>query len=143
MSTGDKAKQIVEDLISGIIAEKGVRVGLLAGLVNGFIFFFIYLLFGIKGVPIGLFSLAREIFFISFFMLEGAIFGLLYGILYDFIPMKTDFFKAITLSLIFWFVVKIIPFNPILIENPIIIIETLARYLLKGTLVSMFWRAVD
>ncbi len=142
MTKTDKAKKIVEDLISGIIAEKGVRVGALAGFVNALIFLFIYLIVGIKIMPIGIFSFLREILFISFFVIEGAIFGLLFGILYDFIPIKSNFYKAILLSFVFWFIVKIIPFDPILLEMPLIAVETLAHYLLKGTLVSIFWDMV-
>lgn len=143
MSRADKAKQILEDIVTGIIAEKGVRVGLLVGLLNGVIFFFLYLVLGVKVLPIGLFSLAREIFFISFFMVEGAIFGLLYGILYDIIPIKSNFYKAITLSLAFWFIVKVVPYNPLMFEKPLILVETLVRYLLKGTLISVFWKTVE
>ena len=143
MSRADKAKQILEDIITGILAEKGVRVGLTAGLVNGLIFFFLYLLLGVKVLPIGLLSFAREIFFISFFMVEGAIFGLLFGILYDIIPIKSNFYKAITLSLTFWFIVKIVPYNPIMFEKPLVLVETLVRYLLKGTLVSVFWKSME
>jgi hypothetical protein len=52
MSGADKAKQILEDIVTGIIAEKGVRVGLVAGLVNGIIFFFLYLVLGVKVLPL-------------------------------------------------------------------------------------------
>ena len=137
-----KIQYILEDIVEGIIAEKGFKAGILAGLFNGLIFFFIYLLIGFKVMPIGIFSLLREIFFISIFMVEGAIFGLIFGIFYEIIPIERSLYKAILLSLSFWFLVKLLP-NLIILQSPFLFIETFARYLLKGILLSIFWETLS
>jgi len=135
----DKVKSTLKELIGGLLAEKGFKAGLLAGLINGIFFLFVYLIIGEKLFPVGVFSFAREIFFVLMFVLEGALIGLIYGILYDFIPFERALSKAILFCLAVWFLIKFLPFYSLMFENPIILVDTLARYLLKGTFISIFW----
>lgn len=127
------------DLINGILAERGFRAGVYGGFVTGVIFMIIYLLAGVKGFPIGLFSFAREILFLVTFILEGSIFGLIFGILYDFIPVDKTLNKSMVLALIVWILTKLVPFHSMLFGNYIIILETVARQLILAILIAVFW----
>ena len=130
---------MVKDFVSGLIAERGVKAGMLAGLVNGIFFLVIYLLAGVKELPIGIFSFSIAVAFIITHVVEATVFGLVVGLFYTFLPPKRMFNKIILLSLLFWFLLKFVPYFSFLISNPLVIIETMVNYLLMGSLVYIFW----
>jgi len=131
---------MIKDLIYGFNIDKGVKAGIWAGIVNGIIFLlFIYVILGIKELPIGLLSFGYLIFDIIAFAFEGAILGLIYAVLDNFVSLKKSLGKAIILSMLLWFLVKFIPFRLIMMARPMILVETILRYLLMGILISKFW----
>ena len=138
----DKAKKFLKDVASGLLAERGVKAGILGGLVNSFFFLLVYLSAGVKELPIGIFSFSEALLFIIIHIVESAVFGLVFSIFYNFIPVEKGFHKTVLLSLVFWFLLKFIPFFSLLTTNYLILIETVARYLLMGTLVYIFWKMI-
>ena len=135
----EKAKKILKDVAFGLLAERGVKAGILGGLLNSFFFLLVYLFVGVKELPIGFFSFSEALLFIIVHIVESAVFGLVFSVFYNFIPAKKGFHKAILLSIIFWFLFKLIPFFSLSTANPLIIVETMIRFLLMGTLVYIFW----
>jgi hypothetical protein len=135
----DDVKENLKVLASWLIAERGVKAGVLGGLVNGFFFLSIYLFAGVKEFPIGIFSFSEALLFIITHIAESAAFGLVFSVFYNFIPFKKGFHKAIMLSLVFWFLLKLVPFFSLLTTDFLILIETAVRYLLMGILVYIFW----
>ena len=122
-----------------IDVEKGVKVGIVAGIVNGIIFSIIYMILGIKEFPIALMSFGYLVTSLIIYVVNGAIFGLIYDFLYDYIPTKTNIKKGIILSIIGWVLVRFMPFRSLMIERPLIIVQSLSSFLLLGVLVGMFW----
>ncbi|MFH0929468.1 MAG: hypothetical protein V1818_03900 [Candidatus Aenigmatarchaeota archaeon] len=137
-----KVKDFLKDLATGLIAERGVKAGILGGLVNGFFFLLVYLFAGVKELPIGIFSFSVAFLFIITHIIEAAVFGLVFSVFYIFIPVEKGFHKAILLSLVFWFLLKLIPFFSLLTTNPLIAIETVIRYIFMGVLVYIFWNMI-
>jgi hypothetical protein len=133
------AKKILKDVAIWLLAERGVKAGVLGGLINGLLFLSIYLFVGVKELPIGIFSFSDTLIFVIMHILESAVFGVAFSLFYNFIPAKKGFYKAILLSVIFWFLLKLIPSFSLLTTNYLVFIETLARYLLMGSLVYIFW----
>ena len=119
--------------------KKGAKVGIVSGIVNGVIFSIIYTILGIKELPIGLPSFGYLIISIIFYVINGVIFGLIYGFLYKYLPTKNNVKKGITLSILGWIVVRLIPFRSMMIENPLIIVESLLPFLFLGILFGVFW----
>ena len=130
-----KVKGAVKEFAFGLLAERGVKAGIFAGLVNGIFFLLIYLFAGVKELPIGIFSYSVAFLFIITHIVKAAVFGLILSLFYTFLPAEKMFNKIILLSLVFWFLLKLIPYFSFLTSNPLIIIETIARYLLMGVLV--------
>lgn len=123
----------------GIDVEKGVKAGIAAGIVNGIIFSIIYMILGIKEFPIAIMSFGYFITSIILYVFNGAIFGLIYDFLYDFIPVRSNIKKGITLSILGWILLRFTPFYSLMIENPLIIVESLVPFLFLGVFVGMFW----
>jgi hypothetical protein len=132
-------KKYLKELISGLLAERGVKAGIIGGLINGFFFLLIYLLAGVKELPIGILSFSVALLFIITHVIEAAVFGLVFSISYNFIPVEKGFYKSIILSLIFWFFLKLVPYFSLITTNPLLIVETVIRFLLMGILVYIIW----
>ena len=138
----EKGKYL-KDLISGLLAERGTKAGIFGGLVNGLFFLMIYLFAGVKELPIGILSFSVAFIFIITHIVETVVFGLVFSISYNYIPFEKGLHKAILLSLVFWFFMKLIPYFSLLTTNPLIVIETLVRFILMGVLVYIFWEYLE
>lgn len=123
----------------GIDVEKGTKAGIAAGIVNGILFSIIYMTLGIKEFPIAIMSFGYFIMSIIFYIFNGAIFGLIYDFLYNYIPIKSNIKKGIILSILGWILLRFMPFYSLMIEKPLIIVDSLIPFLFLGMLVGMFW----
>jgi hypothetical protein len=122
-----------------IDVEKGVKAGIASGIVNGIVFSIIYMILGIKEFPIAIMSFGYFIMSIIFYVFNGAIFGLIYDFLYDYVPIKSNIKKGLILSILGWFLLRFIPFQSLMLEKPSIIVESLVSFIFLGVVVGMFW----
>jgi len=122
-----------------IDVEKGVKAGIGSGIVNGVVFSIIYTILGIKELPITTVSFGYLIMSIIFYVFNGVMFGLIYDFLYDYLPAKSNVKKGVILSTLGWILVRLVPFHSMMIENPLIIIESLIPFLFLGLLIGVFW----
>ncbi len=122
-----------------IDVEKGVKAGIASGIVNGIIFSIIYMILGIKEFPIAVMSFGYLIMSIIFYVFNGAIFGLIYDFIYDYIPIKSNIKKGMVVSIFGWVLLRFTPFHSLMLEKPLIIVESLISFLFLGAFVGIFW----